>query len=292
MKIAEVLADATRPHFSFEFFPPKTPKGEKSLFTAVGELKALRPDYVSVTYGAGGSTRKNTVKWVDRIKNEMGLEAMAHLTCLGNSRFEIRQTLTELEKAGIENVLALRGDCPADLSRQDSRLLNPDFPHATDLIKYIHENHSFSLGGAVYPEVHPEATSPEDDLKFARLKQDNGAGFLITQLFFIVENYIEFEKKARAAGITVPIIPGIMPITNYGQIAKFSQMCGAIIPPEIHEQMKAIESDPDKVLELGIEIAVDQCRRLLEYGVPGFHFYTLNRSQATMVIFERLKKFL
>ena len=276
-----------RPLFSFEFFPPKDDRGVEALFDTVANLKPLGPAFVSVTYGAGGSTREKTVAITQRIKREAGIEAMAHLTCVGHSRNEIGALLDEYEAAGIENIMALRGDPP----RGDTEFVpHPQgFSHADELIAFIRQRKDFCIGGAGYPEVHPEARSAEDDLLNLKRKIDAGADFIVTQLFFDERDYFEFVSRARSRGIVTPIVPGVMPVTNTAQIKRFTQMCGAAIPGPLLAKLEAVAGDAEAVIEAGIEHATRQCRALLEGGAPGIHFYTLNRSLSTRKILVNLQ---
>lgn len=275
-----------RPAFSFEFFPPKTDEGVAHLFQTIGELKALAPAFVSVTYGAGGSSRQRTVEIVQRIKNEHGIEAMAHLTCVGSDRLEIERTLEQLKTAGIENILALRGDPP----KGETTFTRPadGFSYAYELVAYIRKRYDFSLVGACYPEGHVECRNLEKDLAHLKKKVDNGLDFIITQLFFDNRHYFAFERRARALGIQVPIVPGIMPITNVGQVKRFTEMCGASIPLSLLSALEPVQDDPEAVMALGIRHATEQCRELLFQGAPGVHFYTLNKSPATRAILGSL----
>ena len=277
-----------RPLFSFEFFPPKDDRGVDALFETVANLKPLGPTFVSVTYGAGGSTREKTVAITRRIKREAGIEAMAHLTCVGHGRDEIGRLLEEYEEAGIENIMALRGDPP----RGDTEFVpHPEgFSHANELIAFIRQRKDFCIGGAGYPEVHPEAPSPEDDLLNLKRKIDAGADFIVTQLFFDERDYFEFVSRARSHGIVTPIVPGVMPVTNTAQIKRFTQMCGAAIPGPLLAKLEAVAGDAQAVVEVGIDHATRQCRALLEGGAPGIHFYTLNRSLSTRKILANLQK--
>ncbi len=286
MKIRERFGQE-QPLFSFEFFPPKDDQGIDRLFETVGNLKPLRPAFVSVTYGAGGSTREKTVAITQRIKREAGIEAMAHLTCVGHGRDEIERLLDEYEEAGIENIMALRGDPP----RGDTEFVpHPEgFSHANELIAFIRQRKDFCIGGAGYPEVHPEAPSPDQDLLNLKRKIDAGADFIVTQLFFDEGDYVEFVSRARSEGIDVPIIPGVMPVTNTAQIKRFTQMCGATIPGPLLARLEAVADDPEAVVEAGIEHATRQCRALLDGGAPGIHFYTLNRSLSTRKILANLQ---
>lgn len=252
----------------------------------VHDLKDLRPDYVSVTYGAGGSTRSRTLELVTRIKSEAGIEAMAHLTCVGHSREEIRGILKELSSKGVENVLALRGDPPKG---ETTFKPHPDgFRYAHELAQEIAQINDFCFGVAGYPEKHIEAPSLEADLQNLQRKVAAGASFIITQLFFQNERYFEFVNRARALDIHCPIIPGIMPITNFAQIRRFATLCGATIPQALIAELEPVQNDPEQVARIGIRYAAEQCRELLHRGAPGIHFYTLNKSRATREILEHL----
>jgi methylenetetrahydrofolate reductase (NADPH) len=287
LRIDEIIAAAQEPVFSFEFFTPKTPEGERTLRSSLEDLRTLEPDFVSVTYGAGGSTRERTVEITKWIKQELGIEAMAHLSCVGASREELCRILDGIEAAGIENVLALRGDPPRGETEWRP---HPDgLRYSTELAALISSRHSFCIGAACFPEVHPEAPDLAHDLRFLRQKIASGARFLITQLFFDNELYFHFVEEARAAGIEVPILPGIMPITDVGQIKTITGMCGATIPAPLLEQLEARAGNPDAVLQLGVSYATLQCAELLARGAPGIHFYTLNRSPATRAILSALK---
>ena len=287
MRIAETLATAREPVFSFEFFPPKTEEGEANLRNALEGLVPLEPSFVSVTYGAGGSTRTRTIEITKWIKRELGIEAMAHLSCVGATREELRGLLDEVDEAGIENVLALRGDPPA--GETEWRPHPGGFHYSTELAALISEHYDFCVGGACFPEVHPEAPDLAHDLRFLKEKLASGVGFLITQLFFDNRLYFSFVEEARAAGIDVPIVPGIMPITNAEQIKRFTQRIGASIPGPLLEQLDLRADDPAATLELGVAYATAQCADLLARGAPGIHFYTLNKSPATRAILSALK---
>jgi methylenetetrahydrofolate reductase (NADPH) len=285
MRISELL-DAKRPSFSFEFFPPKDDAGVENLFAVVESLQVYRPAYVSITYGAGGSTRARTIELAKRIKRESGLEVLAHVTCVGSTEAELRATFRELHEGGIENVLALRGDPPRGSTSFEAA--EGGFAHATDLIALVAREFPFCIGGAAYPEKHPEAATFESDLAVARRKQDAGAEFLITQLFFDNAAYASFVARARAAGITIPIVPGIMPITNYQQIERFVAMCGAAIPAPLRAELEARRNEPEAVAALGVAYAALQCAELLAQGAPGIHFYTLNKSPSTRAVVSAL----
>jgi methylenetetrahydrofolate reductase (NADPH) len=285
MRISEALA-TQRPFFSFEFFPPRSDEAHAHLLETARTLRELRPAFVSVTYGAGGSTRARTIEISKQIQNEIGINVMAHLTCVGSTRADLRNVLGELEAAGIDNVLALRGDPPKDTSVFE--VAPGGFAHANDLIAMVERNYHFCIGAACYPEKHIEASSLDDDLYYAKRKVEAGAEFLITQLFFENDRYFEFVDRARAMGITVPILAGIMPITNFEQIRRFTAMCGATIPPKLLAELQVRRDEPKAVEELGVAFATLQCTDLLRRGAPGIHFYTLNKSPATRAIVSAL----
>jgi methylenetetrahydrofolate reductase (NADH) len=286
MRIDEILA-TDGPVFSFEFFPPKTELGERNLFAALSELRPLEPSFVSVTYGAGGSTRARTIEIVKRIRERYGLEAMAHFTCVGATVPQLRATLDEMLTAGIDNVLALRGDPPA--GQEQWTKTEGGLEYSRELVQLIHADYPFAIGAACFPETHIHATSPEADLEHLAEKVEAGVDFLITQLFFDNDLYLDFVERARAAGVQVPIIPGIMPITHVGQVERMASMCGAAIPRELHEELHARGDHPEAVLDFGVAYATLQCAELLAAGAPGIHFYTLNRSPATRAILSALK---
>jgi methylenetetrahydrofolate reductase (NADPH) len=287
MRIDEILNRGDEPVFSFEFFPPKTPEGEKNLYRALTELKPLDPAYVSVTYGAGGSTRDKTLEIVQRIKEEFDLEAMAHFTCVDQTVEEIEATLARMREVGIDNVLALRGDPPQGQTEWTKTEGGLEYSH--ELVRLIRSDYPFTVGAACFPETHIHATSPEDDLRYLKEKVDSGVDFLITQLFFDNALYFDFVERARAIGIEVPIIPGIWPITNVAQIHKVTQMCGATISTEMRAELEARRDEPEAALDFGVAYATLQCAELLHHGAPGIHFYTLNRSPATRAILGALK---
>jgi methylenetetrahydrofolate reductase (NADPH) len=287
VRIDEIIARAEEPVFSFEFFPPKTEQGEANLRAALEALAPLQPDFASVTYGAGGSTRDRTLEVTKWLKQELGIEAMAHLSCVGTTREELEAILHGIDDAGIDNVLALRGDPPRGETEWKP---HPGGLHySTELAQLIAGRYPFSIGAACFPEVHPEAPDLAHDLHFLREKIASGASFLITQLFFDNELYFRFLDEARACGVEVPIIPGIMPITDVSQIKTITGMCGASIPEALLEQLEIRTGDPDAVLQLGVSYATVQCAELLARGAPGIHFYTLNRSPATRAILSALR---
>lgn len=284
-----MLSDAAgkRALFSFEFFPPKNPEGEAVLYKTIGDLREVAPDYVSVTYGAGGSTRAKTLEWVSTIQERYGICAMAHFTCVGASRADITASLKDLYDAGIRNIMALRGDPPKGTAEF---VPAPDgLRYANELIAFIKSTkYDFSLGGGCYPEVHPEAASADADIANLKRKVDAGAEFLVTQLFFDNKVYFKFVEQCRRVGINVPIVPGIMPITQLKQIERFTQMAGCAIPPALVEDLNAAKN-PEDLLRASIEHSARQCIELLEKGAPGLHFYTLNQSHATKEILKAVR---
>jgi methylenetetrahydrofolate reductase (NADPH) len=287
MRIDQILTEADEPSFSFEFFPPKSDAGERVLGLALESLRQLEPSFVSVTYGAGGTSRGRTLELTKWIKQELGIEAMAHLSCVGSTREELSAVIADMRQAGIENVLALRGDPPR--GETDWTPHPGGLRYSTELAALIHSDHDICIGGACFPEIHPEAPDLAHDLRFLKDKVDNGVSFLITQLFFDNELYFRFVEEARAAGIDVPILPGVMPITDLRQIKTITGMCGATIPQPLREALEWRSHDPDAVRELGVSYATLQCAELLARGAPGVHFYTLNRSHATRAILSALR---
>jgi len=275
-----------RPVFSFEFFPPKTDAGFTSLYDTIANLKRLSPDFVSVTWGAGGSTRRRTVELVIQIEREIDLRAMAHLSCVGSDRRQLAGTLDQLAAAQIFNVLPLGGDQP------EGYVAPPDgFTHANELVEFIRarpDGRRFSLAGACYPETHPRAVSPGVDLQMLVRKVGAGVDFLITQLFFDNADYFAFVKRARAAGIAVPIVPGIMPVISTSNIRRMAGLSGARIPEDLSRELDRCGDDDTRTQEVGVEWATLQSRELLSRGAPGIHFYTLNRSSATRRIYASL----
>jgi methylenetetrahydrofolate reductase (NADPH) len=293
MRIGDMLRFARErgePIFSFEFFPPRTDDGVRALFETVEALRPLAPAYVSVTYGAGGSTRAKTVELVKRLKRESEIEAMAHVTCVGASRDEIAAVLDEVAEAGVQNVLALRGDPPRG---QTAFVPHPEgFRYASELVAFIRgqpQRWRFCVGAAAYPEGHVETRDLSQDLRNLKVKVDAGADFLVSQLFFDNARYLGFVERARAARIEVPLIPGIMPFTNVEQVERFTAMCGATIPAPLRAAMEVRRNDPEAARELGVAYATLQCAELLREGVPGVHFYTLNRSTSTRAIVAALR---
>jgi methylenetetrahydrofolate reductase (NADPH) len=287
MRIDEIIERSEDPVFSFEFFPPRTDEGWTNLTATLEALRDLEPAFVSVTYGAGGTTRERTVELTKWIKQHLGIEAMSHLSCVGSTREELSAMLDGIAASGIENVLALRGDPPQ--GEAEWRPHPGGFHYSTELAALIRDSYPFAIGAACFPEVHPEAPDLASDLRFLKAKLDSGVSFLITQLFFDNDRYFEFVEEARATGIGVPIIPGIMPITDVKQIKTITGMCKATIPPRLEAALDWRASDPDAVLQLGVAYATLQCAELLARGAPGIHFYTLNRSPATRAILSSLR---
>jgi methylenetetrahydrofolate reductase (NADPH) len=287
MRIDELLAASDEPVFSFEFFPPKTEQGEANLYGALDELKRLEPAFVSVTYGALGSTRDKTIEIVQRIQRDFELDAMAHFTCVGATTDELRDVLDEMRAAGISNVLALRGDPPP--GQEEWTKTEGGLEYSRELVELIAAEYDFSIGGACFPETHIHATGPEDDMRYLKAKVDAGAKFLITQLFFDNQLYFDFVRRAREIGITVPIIPGVMPIQDVHQIERITALCGSDIPAGLRSALEARADQPEAAQALGVAFATAQCDELLRGGAPGVHFYTLNRSPATRAILAALK---
>ena len=289
MKILEFYK-RQKPTFSFEFFPPKTEEAEKKLFETAEELRSLKPAFISVTYGAMGTTRANTLRIVSRIKKETGIEAAAHLTCVGHTRDEIEAVLGDLEKNGVENIVALRGDPPK--GETEFKPVPNGFHHASELVAFIRQHPkfktAFSLAVAGYPEMHMECRDKTKDLAHLKHKVDQGADVVITQLFFSNSQYFDFVERARKTGIKIPIVAGIMPVTHGPQIQRFASMCGASIPEEMQKAIEKFGEDQASIENYGIEFATRQCAELLQNGVPGIHFYTLNKSRATRKIYLNL----
>ncbi|MGA8015343.1 MAG: methylenetetrahydrofolate reductase [NAD(P)H] [Candidatus Dormiibacterota bacterium] len=285
MRVAKLLEER-RPNFSFEFFPPKDDEGVASLFTTIAQLRELDPGFVSVTYGAGGSIRARTVELVERIHRELEITPVAHLTCVGSSRAELHEVLRRIVDNGIENVLALRGDPPRG---EGAFTPAPDgLAHGSELIELVTGSYDLCVGAACYPETHLESPSFADELRWTREKIDRGAAYLITQLCFDNQAYFDFVGAARRAGVTVPIIPGIMPITSVSQLHGFISKLGVSIPADLTTAFERRHDDAEAVLQLGVAWSTLQCSELLSAGAPGIHFYTMNRSPATRAILSAL----
>ena len=271
---------------SFEFFPPRAAESIPGVLDTLAELTAYSPDFVSVTYGAGGSTRQFTEEITLRAKESAGVEVMAHLTCAGQTVEELDGVLQRLEEAGIDNVIALRGDPPR--GEQEFTVTEGGFSHASELVSHIKANYEFGIAAACYPEGHTEAVSLEQDLEYVKLKVDNGADFLITQLFFDNNDYFDFADRVAAAGIGVPVVPGLLPVLSGPQIRRFTSLCGSKIPADLDSELNRLGDNDDSVRELGIEYAARQVEGLWAAGVPGVHFYVLNRSYSVSRILDRL----
>jgi methylenetetrahydrofolate reductase (NADPH) len=271
---------------SFEVFPPVREGNLESLFKTVAELKELKPDFISVTYGAGGGTRDKTIEIASRVQNEFGSEALAHLTCVAATRDDITRIVEEMKKHNIENILALRGDPP----KGEEKFVRPagGFGFANELVSFIRELNGFCIGVAGYPEGHPEASSFDDDLKNLKKKVDAGADFIVTQLFFNNDDFYRFRDRALALKINVPIIPGIFPILNYKQVLRITELCGAKIPSALGEKLCWLKDKPEDVEKYGIEYAQKQARDLLHNEVRGLHICTMNQSRAARKIVREL----
>ncbi len=285
VKISELLKTGKK-SFSFEFFPPKTDEDSAQLLKTAETLRALDPSYISVTWGAGGSTGRKTLDLVTGIKSKLGVETMAHLTCVGASRSEIDAVLAEIHSKNIENILALRGDPPKG---QADFVPHPDgFRYADELVAHIRKRWNFCVAAAGYPEGHPQTPDKKKDLENLKRKVDAGADFVVTQLFFDNGDYFDFVDRARKIGISVPIVPGLMPVTNVAQLKRFTAMCGARIPDVLSRAIEPVQDDPEAVVRIGIEHGLKQAENLVAGGAPGIHFYTLNRSLSTSEILKRL----
>jgi methylenetetrahydrofolate reductase (NADPH) len=272
------------PPISFEFFPPKTDEQRAMLEATVPKLKALNPDYVSVTFGAGGSTLSYTPETVQRLRDDHRLDAAPHLSCVGGTRQEIRALLDHYKSMGCKRIVALRGDLPSGMATYG------DLRYASDLVEFIRKEFDgyFHIEVACYPEMHPQAGDAQADLKNFAAKIKAGANGAITQYFFNPDAYFRFVDEVRLHGIDVPIVPGVMPISQYSQLRRFSDMCGAEIPRWIAKRLEAFRDDADAIREFGADVVADLCRKLVAGGAPGIHFYTLNRARATLAIHERL----
>jgi methylenetetrahydrofolate reductase (NADPH) len=281
MRLTDVFA-RPRPVFSFEFFPPRSQAGIEKLYATIEHLAELEPDFVSVTYGAMGSTRTRTVEIASTIRDRFGIEPLAHVTCAGQTRDEIEGVLGELAKAGIENVLALRGDPPKGAAGFEPT--PGGFRYANELVRLVRERGGFCVGAACHPEGHVEAADPEADVAHLAAKVREGVDFLITQLFFDNSAYFSFLQRARGAGVVVPVLPGLMPVTNVGQLDRFVSVCGASVPDALRAKLEKVRDDSQAVTAVGIEWCIRQARELLALGAPGIHFYTLNQSLATRVV--------
>jgi methylenetetrahydrofolate reductase (NADPH) len=286
VKITDIFNEQPRT-FSFEFFPPRDEISAVDFGINIGQLLKLRPSFITVTYGAGGSTRERTFSLVNYLQNKIGMPTMAHYTCVDASRKKIDTDIKQLEDIGIENLMLLRGDPPGN---EKKFIPHPEgFQYASELIAHVKDMGDFCIGGAAYPEKHPESPDIQSDLTNLLTKVKAGADFLVTQFFFSNDAYFSFVKKARKLGIQKRIIPGIIPITNYNQIKKFLSLSAATLPDELKQDLEKNKNNPSSIYRLGVEYTIAQCHDLLERGAPGIHFYTLNKSRASVEIFETLK---
>jgi len=287
-RIRDILNEKKRT-YSIEFFPPKTKKGNDNLFEIARMFKGLEPDWFAVTYGAGGSTRELTMDMVDELQKRFGIPTMHHLTCIGHSKVELRTIIEEMKRRGICNVLALRGDLPKDVNHWKPPADRLDY--AYQLCKLIRSYDSFfSIGVAGFPEGHIDCPDKETDSKYLKIKIDAGAEFVITQLFFDNKDYFEYLERTKKIGITVRIIPGILPITNYQTLVKFCKTCGATIPQRVHDIFKPLDGNDKATYNAGVQFTVEQCNELLEGGAPGLHFFALNKLDPTREILNRIKR--
>jgi len=283
--VGELLA--TGACYSFEFFPPKTDEGERALWQTLRQLESLAPAFVSVTYGAGGSERDRTVRVTERIATETTMTPVGHLTCVGSSVAELRQVVGQYAAAGVRNILALRGDPPTGLGTTWTPHAD-GLQHADELVSLVTGLGDFCVGVAAFPQGHPESSDLESDARRLAGKADAGALFAVTQFFFDADDYLRLRERAQRHGCAIPIVPGIMPITNYRQLDRFAELAGTPVPVDLAQRLQAVEDDPDAVRAIGVEVATRLCRRLLDEGAPGLHFYTLNRSPATREVYELL----
>ena len=284
MKIKDILGKTRL--VSFEFFPPRIAEGIPAVLETLDELKVYCPDFVSVTYGAGGSTRAFTEEITLAAKRSAGTEVMAHLTCVGQTKEEVHGVLGRLEAEGVENIIALRGDPPRGST--EFVPVKGGFQHATDLLQHVKSNFKFGVAAACYPEGHTESVDLDSDLKYVKMKVDSGADFLVTQLFYDNRHYYDFLERARSGGIDVPIIPGVLPVLNSAQVRRFTALSGSEIPPDLDRLLDKYADNEDSARDMGVEYATAQVRDLWESGVPGVHFYVLNRSYSVSRILDNL----
>lgn len=274
---------------SLEFYPPRSEDGKRRLWTTIEDLQVLEPEYVSVTFGAGGTTKDPTFEAVEGIIQDFGLNTVPHLSCLGSSEDEIRNIVERYLSLGVSEIMALRGDVPKDVDDRESFIKSGDFRYGSDLVEYLNRNFpSLTTHVAAYPEYHPEASDPESDMRNFAKKVQAGADTAVTQYFYNNQAYYKFVRDLRSLGVDIPIVVGLMPIVDYDKVKQFSQICGAEIPLWIRKRMEAYADDPKVQKELGIEIATRQAEELLENGVPGIHFYTLNEAEPTLRIAKNL----
>ena len=286
MKLRELYRDKRHVDISIELFPPKTPEGMIKLFEKIERLKKLQPAFFSMTYGAGGNTARTTLELVDKLKNEIRVETMCHLTVIGQSKAETCEILDQLQGMGVYNLIALRGDLPSNAS--DFNPARDGFFHAIDLVREAKARRFFSIAVAGFPEMHPDAVNAETDIRYLKEKVDAGADVIITQLFFDNEFYYRFVERVRKTGVKVPIIPGILPILSVKQIRRFTELCKASIPKVVSAELLKFENDDTAAQQYGIKLATEQCQNLLQFGVPGIHFYALNQSQSVEAVLQNL----
>ncbi|SER22303.1 5,10-methylenetetrahydrofolate reductase (NAD(P)) [Pseudomonas sp. NFACC02] len=272
--------------YSFEFFPTKTDAGHEKLLATARTLAGYSPDFFSCTYGAGGSTRDRTINTVLQLEKEVNVPAAPHLSCVGDSKNDLRGLLTQYKEAGINRIVALRGDLPSGMGMASGELR-----HANDLVSFIREETGshFHIEVAAYPEMHPQARNFEEDLKNFVRKANAGADSAITQYFFNADSYFYFVERIEKMGVTIPVVPGIMPITNYSKLARFSDACGAEIPRWIRKQLEAYGDDAASIVAFGEQVITEMCERLLQGGAPGLHFYTLNQAEPSLAVWNNLK---
>ena len=285
MRIGDLIAEGGK-SYSFEFFPPKDEDGERVLWQSIRDLEPLRPTFVSVTYGAGGTTREGTIRVTSRIAKETSLTPMAHLTCVGHTAEELRAILRAYAEGGVHNVMVLRGD-PTDGPGTAWTATEGGFNYASELVDLVHSLDGFGIGVAAFPEGHRDAASLEADALVMRRKYDAGADFAVTEMFFRASDYFGLVERCAANGVDFPIIPGIMPITNLRSVERMTELSGRDVPPEVLARFEGV-TDPAEVRRIGIEVATELCDKLLAGGAPGLHFYTLNRSKATREIYAGL----
>jgi len=288
--ISHLLAEKSRPLRSLEFFPPKDEAGVAALKETAAELAKITPDFASVTYGAGGGTRQRTAEVSQLLRGELGCPIMPHLTCVGHSREELHALADEIYASGFRNIMTLRGDLPKEATQSTARLPDDSPKYASDLVVLLKARHSdFCLGVAAYPEKHPQAVSAAADIEHLKAKVDAGADFAVTQLFFDNAVYFRFVEKCRSAGITVPIVPGIMPALSLAQVRRFTAMCEVMLPEKLATQLDAAgEGNPDEVAHVGTQWAIAQVQELLAGGAPGYHLYTLNRARSAVELYAAL----
>lgn len=286
MRLADIISKQKK-IFSIEIFPPKTEKGEELLKTAMQRLTQFGPEFISCTYGAGGSTQNKTLEWCKYIQKELQLTSTAHFTCVGSSREELIDWLQRASEQGVQNIMALRGDPPQ--GETEFKIAEGGLGYANELVALIREQlPEAGIGVAGYPEKHPEADSLDSDLENLKRKVDAGADVIVTQLFYNNEHFFKYRDLCEARNINIPILPGIMPITNLKRIQRITSMCGAEIPTELTSKLEAVQDDEEAQYEIGIEFAIKQCRELLDSGIPGIHFYALNKAKACERILEAL----